>query len=134
MASIPHLVFGLALAATSLGAAERPRPNVLFVAIDDLRNDLGALGASHAKTPQLDAFAATARVFTHHYAQVPTCGASSEPQLELFDYATDPDETRNPAAERPEIVRDLKAQLARLPEIAPAPSQAQKKAKTSRIN
>jgi iduronate 2-sulfatase len=52
------------------------RPNVLFIAIDDLRNDLGALGAAHARTPQLDAFAATARIFNHHYVQVPTCGAS----------------------------------------------------------
>ena len=57
-----------------LPAAERP--NVLFIAIDDLRNDVGAYGAAHAKTPHLDAFAQTARVFTHHYVQVPTCGAS----------------------------------------------------------
>ncbi len=62
------------LAASWAGAAERP--NVLFIAIDDLRNDLGALGALHARTPQLDDFARTARVFTHHYVQVPTCGAS----------------------------------------------------------
>jgi iduronate 2-sulfatase len=52
------------------------RPNVLFIAIDDLRNDLGALGVAHARTPQLDAFAKTSRVFSHHYVQVPTCGAS----------------------------------------------------------
>jgi iduronate 2-sulfatase len=58
------------------GNAGQPRPNVLFIAIDDLRNELGALGAAHAKTPQLDSFAATARVFSHHYVQVPTCGAS----------------------------------------------------------
>lgn len=57
-------------------AATATRPNVLFIAIDDLRTDLGSLGVSYAKTPQLDAFAATARVFTHHYVQVPTCGAS----------------------------------------------------------
>lgn len=54
----------------------RDRPNVLFIAIDDLRNDPGALGAAHAKTPQLDKFAATARPFSHHYVQVPICGAS----------------------------------------------------------
>ena len=52
------------------------RPNVLFVAVDDLRNDLGVFGVSHAKTPRLDAFAAGARPFLHHYVQVPTCGAS----------------------------------------------------------
>jgi iduronate 2-sulfatase len=57
-------------------ATAADRPNVLFLAIDDLRNDLGALGVTHAKTPQLDAFAKTARVFSHHYVQVPTCGAS----------------------------------------------------------
>lgn len=76
---LPHPLFsfvalGLLAAACSGSAAERP--NVLFISIDDLRNDLGALGAAHAKTPQLDAFAKTARVFTHHYVQVPTCGAS----------------------------------------------------------
>jgi arylsulfatase A-like enzyme len=57
-------------------ATAADRPNVLFLAIDDWRNDLGALGVAHAKTPQLDAFAKTARVFSHHYVQVPTCGAS----------------------------------------------------------
>ncbi len=60
----------------SAAVAAAPPPNVLFIAIDDLRNDLGALGAAHAKTPQLDSFARTARVFSHHYAQAPTCGAS----------------------------------------------------------
>jgi iduronate 2-sulfatase len=65
----------LAVAAVGLaGAAERP--NVLFVAIDDLRNELGCLGAPHARTPQLDAFAASARLFTHHYVQAPSCGPS----------------------------------------------------------
>lgn len=52
------------------------KPNVLFIAVDDLRNDLGAYGVAHAKTPSLDAFAQTARVFSQHYVQVPTCGAS----------------------------------------------------------
>jgi iduronate 2-sulfatase len=56
--------------------ATSKRPNVLFIAIDDLRNDLGVFGAKHAITPNLDAFAATARPFRHHYVQVPTCGAS----------------------------------------------------------
>lgn len=74
-----RLLAGLALAAVlpaAFGAAPAARPNVLFIAVDDLRNELGVLGAAGAKTPQLDAFAATARVFTHHYVQVPTCGAS----------------------------------------------------------
>lgn len=69
------LVTLLCLLSLACTAAEA-RPNVLFIAIDDLRNDLGVLGVAHARTPQLDAFAKTARVFSHHYVQVPTCGAS----------------------------------------------------------
>ena len=65
----------MACLAGPLLAAEQ-RPNVLFIAIDDLRCDLGALGVASAQTPQLDSFAKTARVFSQHYVQVPTCGAS----------------------------------------------------------
>ena len=64
------------VALPSAAAAERARPNVLFIAIDDLRSDLGVLGVKHARTPNLDRFAASGRLFTHHYAVVPTCGAS----------------------------------------------------------
>ncbi len=73
------------LAACLLGASAVPvataandaqRPNVLFIAIDDLRNHLGAFGVEWAKTPNLDAFAQTSRAFTHHYVTVPTCGAA----------------------------------------------------------
>jgi iduronate 2-sulfatase len=64
------------VSATAAVTPPAPRPNVLFIAIDDLPNELGCLGAAHALTPRLDAFAATARVFTKHYVQVPTCGAS----------------------------------------------------------
>lgn len=64
------LVVGVARAATPA------KPNVLFILVDDLRNELGCYGVPHAMTPKLDAFAASARVFTNHYVQVPTCGAS----------------------------------------------------------
>lgn len=52
------------------------KPNVLFIAVDDLRPDLGAYGNTIIKTPHLDRFAATACVFENHYVTVPTCGAS----------------------------------------------------------
>ena len=74
------LALGLGLLAgttPSLRAASAPaKPNVLFIAIDDLRNDLGALGVAYAKTPNLDRLTAAGRLFTNHYAVVPTCGAS----------------------------------------------------------
>ena len=53
-----------------------PRPNVLFVIVDDLRPELGCYGAASARTPHLDAFARTAVRFGRAYCQVPTCGAS----------------------------------------------------------
>jgi iduronate 2-sulfatase len=37
--------------------------------------------------------------------------AAVAPRIELFDYQTDPDETRNHAAAHPEVVRELLAQL-----------------------
>ena len=50
--------------------------NILFILIDDLRNDLNTSGAGYAITPNLDAFASQARLFSRHYVQVPTCGSS----------------------------------------------------------
>src|SRR5687767_2053633 len=70
------LMLGVSDWSVATAAPPTRKPNVLFIAIDDLRNDLGVLGAAHAKTPHLDALAATSRVFSHHYVQVPTCGAS----------------------------------------------------------
>ncbi|MFP6873650.1 MAG: sulfatase [Verrucomicrobiales bacterium] len=51
-------------------------PNILFIAIDDLRPELGCYGAGYARTPYLDTFAKTAVTFLKHYVQVATCGAS----------------------------------------------------------
>jgi iduronate 2-sulfatase len=46
-----------------------------------------------------------------------TPGAAPETAgIELYDYQTDPEETRNIAEEQPEIVADLRAKLARQPE------------------
>ncbi len=51
-------------------------PNVLFIAIDDLRPELGCYGAHYAQTPFLDTFAESSVTFLKHYVQVATCGAS----------------------------------------------------------
>ena len=52
------------------------RPNILFIAVDDLRPELGCYGIPHAQSPHLDRFAKTAVTFQKHFVQVPTCGAS----------------------------------------------------------
>ncbi len=52
------------------------RPNVLFIAVDDLRTELGAYGKSHVVSPNMDGLAAEGSIFLNHFVQVPTCGAS----------------------------------------------------------
>lgn len=55
---------------------EETHPNVLFIAVDDLRTELGAYGNEFVLSPNMDALAASGTLFNHHYVQVPTCGAS----------------------------------------------------------
>jgi iduronate 2-sulfatase len=52
------------------------KPNLLFIAIDDLRPQLGCYGESWMKTPNIDRLAASGLLFNRHYVQVTTCGAS----------------------------------------------------------
>ncbi|REJ67207.1 MAG: iduronate sulfatase [Planctomycetota bacterium] len=51
-------------------------PNVLFIAVDDLRPQLGCYGADDMHTPHIDRLAARGIVFQRAYCMVPTCGAS----------------------------------------------------------
>ena len=57
-------------------AAPPRRPNVLFIAIDDLRPALGCYGDPLAKTPHIDRFAAGGRPFLAAYCQQAVCGPS----------------------------------------------------------
>ncbi|MCA9427031.1 MAG: sulfatase, partial [Candidatus Omnitrophica bacterium] len=69
---------GAGLAAASLvGAQAESRPNVLFIAIDDLNDWVGFLGGHpNAKTPNLDRLAERSTVFTHAYCAAPLCNPS----------------------------------------------------------
>ncbi|MEM7812666.1 MAG: sulfatase [Planctomycetota bacterium] len=58
------------------GAAAAGSPNVLFIAVDDLRPELGCYGATQVLSPHIDAFAETATVFERGYCNIPVCGAS----------------------------------------------------------
>jgi arylsulfatase A-like enzyme len=62
-------------------SADRDRPNVLFLAIDDLRPELSAYGQDYMHTPAIDSLAATGITFVHAYANVPVCGASRASML-----------------------------------------------------
>lgn len=62
------------LSAVHLSAAEKP--NILFIAVDDLKPALGCYGDPVAKSPQIDRLAAHGTVFLNNQCQFPTCGPS----------------------------------------------------------
>src|ERR1043165_3540989 len=58
-------------------AAAPQRPNVLFIAIDDLRDWVGYFGHNpQSKTPNLDRFAKMGESFTRSYCAAPVCNPS----------------------------------------------------------
>lgn len=52
------------------------KPNILFIAIDDLRPELGAYGSEVAITPNMDALAAEGLLFNNAYCQEAICSPS----------------------------------------------------------
>lgn len=57
-------------------AAMADRPNILFIAVDDLRTALGCYGDPWAKTPHIDQLASQSRIFERAYCMQAVCGPS----------------------------------------------------------
>lgn len=76
MKRIPILIAVCALQCAISHAAE-PKPNVLFIAMDDLNDWIGCLcGHPQTKTPNLDRFAASGVLFRNAYCAAPSCNPS----------------------------------------------------------
>ena len=58
----------------SLTAADKM--NVLFIAVDDMRPEMGCYGNSVVKTPNMDRLATRGIVFNHAYCQQAVCSPS----------------------------------------------------------
>jgi len=67
----------LAASAFPMSAFAQEKPNVLFIAVDDLNDWIGCLGGHpDAKTPNLDRLASRSTLFTRAYCNAPACNPS----------------------------------------------------------
>eukprot|EP00752_Nemacystus_decipiens_P015241 g13574.t1 len=78
-----HRIIAIALLLVSFGlpASADNQPNVLFIAIDDLRPELGCYGSPVAVTPNLDKLASEGLLFKRAYCNFAVCGASRASML-----------------------------------------------------
>jgi choline-sulfatase len=73
----PLFAATLSLTTFFVSAADGPRPNILFIAIDDQNDWIGHLGGHPmAKTPNLDKLAARGTTFLNAHCQAPLCNPS----------------------------------------------------------
>ncbi len=76
MSFLPLRVSTLLLFALASACQAAARPNVLFIAVDDMRPELGCYGNTVVKSPNLDRLAARGMVFNHAYCQQAVCSPS----------------------------------------------------------
>ena len=86
------LLCGLApaLRAVADDNAAPSRPNILFIAVDDLRPELSCYGKDYIKSPNIDRLAQTGITFTHAYCQQAVCS----PTRSSLMTGTRPDTTK----------------------------------------
>lgn len=71
------LILAAALRAEDRAANPKPRPNILFIAFDDLNDWVGCLGGHpQALTPNIDRLAGRGVLFTNAHCQAPLCNPS----------------------------------------------------------
>ena len=72
---ILKLIFGFATG-ISLSLVAQDRPNVLFIAIDDLKPLLNSYGQDFMHTPHIDMLAGNGVLFSNAHCQQAVCGPS----------------------------------------------------------
>lgn len=71
------ILWGVAFLVGEARAADSPsRPNVLFIAVDDLKPTIGCYGDTHARTPHIDRLASRGALFERAYCMQAVCAPS----------------------------------------------------------
>ena len=109
-------VLGLALPCA--GANTAAKPNIVFILADDIGyGDFGCYGATKVKTPHIDQLAREGVRFTDAHSTAPAnppgSGQNQRAPVsgQLYNLALDLAETNNVAADQPDKVKALAAQL-----------------------
>ena len=88
LAALPAICGVMPLAAAD--SASPSKPNILFIAVDDLRPELGCYGKDYIKSPNIDRIAQAGMVFNRAYCQQAVCS----PTRSSLMTGTRPDTTR----------------------------------------
>jgi iduronate 2-sulfatase len=72
--SLRSYIFAIALFTASPLAAEKP--NILFIAVDDMRNDLNCYGNTLIHSPNIDSLATRGVIFDRAYVNIAVCNPS----------------------------------------------------------
>ena len=75
MRHLSLILFCLAIC-QAVSAVEAAQPNVLFIAVDDLRVELGCYGHPHVQSPNIDRLASEGTLFERAYCQQTVCNPS----------------------------------------------------------
>ncbi len=71
------VVVAVASTTATVWASDKPRPDIVFIIVDDLNDWVGCLGGHpDAKSPNIDALAASGMLFSHAYCNSPQCRPS----------------------------------------------------------
>ena len=73
---ISLFIFFFIFSACENNKQKKHKYNVLFIAVDDLRPELGCYGNEYMHTPNIDRLASEGRIFINHFVHCAACGPS----------------------------------------------------------